>query len=146
MKKDIPFLCGGILFGLIYEAKKQRTEIRRASYNSKGDSLSIPEVFSGFISIFTGSNDNLKAHGDSLKKCASKYRTCESSHSTYIPFKDMATRSSFESKLKNNRSEICERVSNFTRTYLDEQKCEWLVKAILETIKTDISIEVFIPT
>ena len=64
----IPHLCGGILFGLLYEAKKPR---RKAKDKLKGgsDGLTIPGIYAGLINVVTG--EDLSAYaGTTLKKCA----------------------------------------------------------------------------
>ena len=133
--KKIPHLCGGILFGLLYEAKKPR---RKARDKLKGgsDGLTIPGMYAGFINIVTG--EDLTAYaGTSLKKCATNYRKCEDSTGEYVPFTKPATQSSFDSQYKRKDPDLFKRTSRFIETYLNKAKCEWLVRALIETMQAE---------
>lgn len=139
----IPHLCGGILFGLLYEAKKPR---RKTKDKLKGgsDGLTIPCIYAGLINVVTG--EDLSAYaGTTLKKCATNYRKCEDSTGGYVPFTESATQSAFDSQYKRKGPDLLKRMSRFIETYLNKAKCEWLVRAIIETLqKEQLDIDVAI--
>lgn len=131
----IPHLCGGILFCLLCEAKKPR---RKAKDKLKGgsDGLTIPGIYAGLINVVTG--EDLSAYaGTTLKKCATNYRKCEDSTGGYVPFTEPATQSAFDSQYKRKDPDLLKRTSRFIDTYLNAAKCEWLVRAIIETIQQE---------
>ena len=139
----IPHLCGGILFGLLYEAKKPR---RKAKDKLKGgsDGLTIPGIYAGLINVVTGDDPSAYA-GTTLKKCATNYRKCEDSTGGYVPFTEASTQSAFDSQYKRKDPDLLKRTSRFIDTYLNKAKCEWLVRAIIETIqKEQLDIEIAI--
>ena len=134
----VPHLCGGILFGLLFEAKKPR---RKAKNKLKGgsDGLTIPGVYTGLIEIVTG--EDLSAYaGTTLKKCATNYRKCEDSTGDYVPFTEVAVQASFKNLYATNRHLLLERTAKFAEKYLNTDKCVWLVAALIETMQKDASV------
>ena len=132
-----PHLCGGTFFALVLQARKTR---KKARDKQKGgtDSLSDKNVFAGLTEILTG--EEFSAAGDTIAKCASQYKTCQAVSSMYIPFTDKAAVSAFDSAYKSKNPAIYSRMTEFVETYLNEAKCEWLVRALIETIVRDTSI------
>lgn len=131
----IPHLCGGILFGLLCEAKKPR---RKARNKLKGgsDGLTIPGTYAGLINVVTG-EDLSEFAGTTLRKCATNYRKCEDSTGDYVPFTQPSTQSAFDSQYKRKDPDLLKRTSRFIDTYLNETKYEWLVRAIIETMQKE---------
>lgn len=131
----IPHLCGGILFGLLCEAKKTRRKAKD-KLNGGSDGLTIPGIYAGLIHIVTG--DDLSTYaGTTLKKCATNYRKCENSTGEYVPFTNPAVQSAFDAQYKKKDPDLLKRMSRFIDTYLNEAKCEWLVRALIETMQTE---------
>lgn len=71
---NIPYLCGGIIFDLLLEARKPRQKVRD-KYKGGSDGLSDPDVMEKFIYIITGENTDIS--GGTLKKCTSEYKSCQ---------------------------------------------------------------------
>lgn len=134
--KNIPFLCGGIFFDLLLQARKPR---RKARDKQKGgtDGLSDPDVMKGLVYVLTG--DRLNSCGD-FSKSTSEYKTCKCNSNTYIPFEETATVSSFTDALKRKDSDLQIRMSEFIDNFINPAKIEWLVKALIETIHEDNTI------
>ena len=134
--KNIPFLCGGIFFDLLLQARKPR---RKARDKQKGgtDGLSDPDVMKGLVYVLTG--DRLNSCGD-FSKSTSEYKTCKCNSNTYIPFEETATVSSFTDALKRKDSDLQIRMSEFIDIFIIPAKIEWLVKALIETIHEDNTI------
>ena len=47
---NVPYLCGGILFSIILQARKQRTQARD-KYNGGSDGLKDTDVMSGLVHL-----------------------------------------------------------------------------------------------
>ena len=78
-----PRLCGGTFLSLILEARKQRTAPREMIKGSS-DGLSDKEIFSSLIRV---AFPTFKAPStDSFKTVTSRYKSCKSSSSAYLPF------------------------------------------------------------
>lgn len=82
-------LTGGILFGLIIEARKARKRVRSTKLNyvetDKSDGLNEDDMMLSFIEIFTGES-LLKPKGTSFKKNVSDYKKCVTNTTTYLTF------------------------------------------------------------
>ncbi|MCI9617839.1 MAG: NACHT domain-containing protein [Eubacterium sp.] len=133
---NVPFLCGGIFFDLLLQARKPR---RKARDKQKGgtDGLSAPDVMKGLVYVLTG--DELKSAGD-FSKSTSEYKTCKSNSNTYIPFEDTATVAAFIDSLKRKDFNLQLRMAEFLDKFIVPAKHEWLVKALIETLHEDVYI------
>ena len=133
-QQKVPYLCGGILFGLILQARKNRQKARN-KLSGGGDGLSETDVMSGLVEIVTG--EKVTAAGNTFSKCTAEYKSCRITSNTYIPFGDMTTVTAFN---ESDEKVLRYRALNFSKEYLNPHKLEWLVKAIIETIEKDGSI------
>ena len=136
--KSVPHLCGGIFFGLLFEARKPS---RKARNRLKGgsDGLSLPNIYAGLIEVVTG-EDLTSTAGNTLRKCATNYRKCENSSGDYVPFTRVSTQNAFRFKYATEKSQLLERMAKFVEKYLNKDKCVWLVSALIETIQSDKTI------
>lgn len=138
----IPHLCGGILFDLLLEARKPRHKARN-KLSGGTDGLTAADVYSGLIEVVTGEKMNYA--GKAFNKCVSNYKNCSSSKGVYVPFTEPTTQSAFVSQYKRKDPDLLERMSGFIDTYLNENKCEWLVRALIETMQQEqLDIEIAI--
>lgn len=137
MANNVPYLCGGIFFGLILQARKNRVKARDKQKGGS-DGLSDADVMKGLVYVVTG--ESINASGKTLAKATSQYKSCLISDNTYIPFKDTATIQLFDNDLKNKKTDIISRMSEFTAIFINEKKREWLVKAVLEVLQNDETI------
>lgn len=131
---QIPHLCGGILFGLLLEARKPRRKARN-KLSGGTDGLTAADVYSGLIEVVTG--EKMDYAGKAFNKSVSSYKNCSSSKGVYVPFTDPTTQSAFDSQYKRKSPDLLKRMSGFIDTYLNESKCEWLVRAIIETMQQE---------
>lgn len=134
---NIPYLCGGIIFDLLLEARKPRHKARDKCKGGS-DGLSDPDVMIKFIYIITGEDTNIT--GETLKKSTSEYKSCRLSHSTYIPFDEISTITTFDAAVKSKNPDLLKRVSEFIDQFINLNKAEWLVKALIEVIVKDVEI------
>ena len=136
----IPHLCGGTLFDLLLEARRPRRKARD-KYSGCTDGLTTVDVYSGLIFVVTG--EEMNCAGSALKKCASSYKSCSSSKGIYVPFTEPSTQSAFDSQYKRKDPDLLERMSGFIDTYLNETKCEWLTRAIIDTMQQEqLNVEI----
>lgn len=134
---SVPYLCGGIFFDLLLQARKPRQKARN-KLQGGSDGLSDPEVMKAFIYIVTG--DEIFSAGDTFGKCTSQYKSCQISNNTYIPFAEPSTVSAFDMAIKSKNSDLLKRMSEFIDTFINLEKAEWLIKALFEVIQKDSGI------
>ena len=134
--ENVPFLCGGIFFDLLLQARKPRKKARD-KHKGGTDGLSDPDVMKGLVYVLTG--DELKLAGD-FSKSTSEYKTCKSNSNTYIPFEDTVTVSAFIDSLKRKDPDLQSRMSEFLERFIIPAKYEWLVKSLIETLHNDATI------
>ena len=138
-------LTGGILLGLIIEARKARKRVRSTKLNyvetDKSDGLNEDDMMLSFIEIFTGES-LLKPKGTSFKKNVSDYKKCVTNTTTYLTFDDQTFIDSFETSVNQNKKDTLESVSAFISNKFSEPKLKWFASAIIETICNDETIDI----
>lgn len=145
MSSNVPRLTGGILFGLILEARNTRRRVRstrvRGVVTDKSDGLNEDDMMLSFIENFTGES-LLKVKGASFKKNVSEYKKCVISATSYLIFDDQTFIDSFETSVKQNKKDTLESMSAFISNKFSEQKLKWFGSAIIETICNDETIDI----
>lgn len=136
--ESIPHLCGGIFFALVLEARRARRKAR-AKLDGGTDNLTAVDVYAGLTKVLTG--EDVSAAGKTISKACTLYKTCQSSSGTYVPFTDRATISAFDASMKRKNPDLPKRMSEFIDTFLNLEKCEWLVRALIDTIQQDSGID-----
>lgn len=136
--EKIPHLCGGILFGLLLEARRTRRKARN-KFNGGTDHLTTVDIYAGLIKVVTG--DDVSPAGRTISKACTLYKTCQNGSGVYVPFTERATIAAFDSAVKTKNPDIPKRMSEFIDMYLNLDRCEWLVRAIIETIHLDEDIQ-----
>lgn len=131
---NIPYLCGGIMFALLLQARKPRQKARDRQ-KSGTDGLSDPDVMEKFVYIVTGENTGMA--GSTLKKSTSEYKSCQINSNIYIPFDETSTITAFDTAIKNKKPNLLHRMSEFVERFINLEKAEWLVKALIEVIEND---------
>ncbi|WP_055668219.1 NB-ARC domain-containing protein [Desnuesiella massiliensis] len=137
---NYPRLCGGTFYTLMLQAKKQRLKARdRCSGGSDG--LSDGDVLLGLIRV--AQPQFMEPAASTFAQNTSTYKSCNISNSTYLPFNETSFKSAFDVRIKTKYPEALAAMREFVIRFIDtgnEMKCERLVKALLELIKTDESI------
>lgn len=139
MTGNVPYLTGGILFGLILEGIRPKSKARRGDWEGQTDGLSEPDIMKSLIDIFAGGTQPTP-YETSFKKNVSDYKKCVISSATYIPFEDQSNINSFKDSIEQNKIDTLESMSMFINEKLSDKKLKWLVSAIVETICQDNSI------
>ena len=140
-KNNYPVLCGGTLFALLLNARKIRTSKRD---NAKGgtDGLSQTDLLIELIRI-TKPSFNPPAKDSTLKKNVGNYRQCTDNGGTY--FETVLCHGNdvedFEKRITADYENVLSAMAVFVNRFVDENKAEWLVKALIETINGDSSID-----
>lgn len=91
----MPYLCGGILFSLILQARKTRTKTRD-KLKGGSDGLKDTDVMMGLVEVVTSDCFD-SAQGTTFGKCTTQFKTCQDYGTTYIPFTGPSVISSFNS-------------------------------------------------
>lgn len=128
-----PYLCGGVLYFLLAQMKASKGSARDHRNGIKDDH-SDPVMMGDLIYTFTGD------HNYGASKDTSLYRECASEGSINVPFNDSSCASDYDSTVRFRYDEALSRMSEFVTWHLNEQKYEWLVKALLDIIDRDADI------
>lgn len=141
-RNNYPVLCGGTFFTLILEARGQRTS-QRSRYEGEQDGLSQPETLAGLGKAVypeytpPSNKQTFRTNVNAYKSCAD-----DGSNLSFL-FPDKV--SAFDGRVKNEYSNalmaMCDFADRFLEIGTSIKKETWLVKALLELIETDTSIE-----
>lgn len=138
MNGDLEYrLCGGILLTLLLRARKQRTAARKNASGEK-DGLSDNQLFCALIQV--AFPNFMPPAGRSFATYTSDYKACRLSSNEYLPFFNAELLSRFDAEVKTNFPAVRRRMADFIASYLNaEDFGNWLIRALLETIKKDPS-------
>lgn len=142
MNNEHPRLCGGTFMTLVLQALRQRKKARE-HYKGESDKLNDPDVLVGLITVI---NPDYKDPGKAvLKTKANDYKSCKLSKGQYLPFGEKLTIDVFDQRGRNDflvaRHDMCIFVHSFIETGTKLQKDIRLVKALIDLIKQDESID-----
>ena len=139
---EYPRLCGGMFMTLIIQALLPRKKARE-HYAGESDKLNDPDVLVGLIKVI---NPDYKApYRGTLKTKTNDYKSCKLSKGQYLPFGDKVTVDVFNERVKNDyvsaRNAMSEFIDNFIETGTKLEKDVRLVKALMDLIQQDESID-----
>ena len=139
---EYPRLCGGTFMTLVIQALLQRKKARE-HYKGESDKLNDPDVLVGLITVI---NPDYEDPGKAvLKTKANDYKSCKLSKGQYLPFGDKLAIEVFDQRVRNNylaaRNDMCIFVDSFIETGTKLQKDVRLVKALIDLIEQDESID-----
>jgi len=137
-----PVLCGGTFFTLILETRNQRTS-RRSQYAGELDGLSQPETLAGLGRVVYPEYSEPK-NKDTFSTNASDYKSCEN-NGTNLSFLFDQEVGAFDNRVKTQYVAALRTMDDFVRRFLEvgtsTAKEVWLVKAFLDLINADQSID-----
>lgn len=140
--REYPRLCGGTFMTLVIQALLPRKKARE-HYVGESDKLNDPDVLVGLIKIINP--DYREPYKGTLKTKANEYKSCKLSKGQYLPFGDKVTISVFDERVKKDyasaRMAMSTFIENFIETGTTLKKDERLVKALIDLIQQDDSIE-----
>ncbi|MFS9375164.1 hypothetical protein [Streptococcus infantis] len=140
MSENIPRLTGGILFGLMLEARKPKSKVRIECLEERTDVLSETDIMRSLVDIFTGEIQQMP-YGSTFKKNVSDYKKCIISKTGYLPFDNLSFINLFKDSVEQNKKDTLESMSVFINEKFSERKLKWLVSAVVESICTDETIK-----
>lgn len=80
-----------------------------------------------------------------VKSATSRYKSCQANGGTYFPFSDGAVIASFDERIKTDYSCCLTAMNSYVADYIDvcgdTKKDEYLVKALVEVIASDTTID-----
>ena len=135
-------LCGGTFMTLVIQALLQRKKARE-HYKGESDKLNDPDVLVGLITVI---NPDYEDPGKAvLKTKANDYKSCKLSKGQYLPFGDKLAIEVFDQRVQTDylaaRNDMCIFVDSFIETGTKLQKDVRLVKALIDLIEQDESID-----
>ncbi|MBR1630072.1 MAG: hypothetical protein IJ679_12550 [Lachnospiraceae bacterium] len=139
---EYPRLCGGTFMTLVIQALLQRKKARE-HYKGESDKLNDPDVLVGLIKVI---NPDYEDPGKAvLKTKANDYKSCKLSTGQYLPFGDKLAIEVFDRRVRTDylaaRNDMCIFVDSFIETGTKLQKDVRLVKALIDLIEQDKSID-----
>lgn len=135
---DYPVLCGGTFFSLLLNAGKSRTS-KRGNTKGETDGLSQPELLIELVKVIKPKFDPPEKES-TLKKNVSNYRQCKDNGGSYfsVVFESNDV-NVFDERLKNDYCGAHSDMAVLAARFIGEDKAEWLVKALLETINKSVT-------
>lgn len=140
--KEYPRLCGGTFMTLVIQALLQRKKARE-HYRGESDKLNDPDVLVGLITVINP--DYVDPGKIVLKTKANDYKSCKLSKGQYLPFGDKLQVEVFDQRVHGDylaaRNDMCGFVEHFIETGTKLHKDIRLVKALMDLIDQDDSID-----
>lgn len=137
-----PRLCVGTFFVLVLRALKQRNSVRE-HFKGERDGLSDTEVMIGLIKVINPDYVSPKYSG--MKNIVSGLKQCRLSKGEYVPFDEIQEISAFDKRVREDYhkalSDMNEFVEGFIDTGISVHKDENLVKALIDLIQKDETIQ-----
>ena len=137
-----PVLCGGTFFTLILEARNQRTS-KRSQHAGELDGLSQPETLAGLGRVVYPEYSEPK-NKDTFSTNVSDYKSCEN-NGTNLSFLFNQAVTAFDNRVKTQYLTPLRTMGDFVSRFLDVGTSTaqevWLVKALLDLINADQSID-----
>lgn len=138
-------LCGGTFFTLLLLARKQRMGVRE-HYKGMSDGMADPILLMALAEIaipdYRVPDASMMA---TVKSATSRYKSCQANGGTYFPFTDVSVVASFDERVKNEYSRCLSAMNSYVEDYIDvcgdTKKDEYLVKALVEVIASDATID-----
>ena len=138
-------LCGGTFFTLLLQARKQRMGVRE-HYKGMSDGMADPILLMALAEIaipdYQVPDSSMLA---TVKSATSRYKSCQANGGTYFPFSDGAVIASFDERIKTDYSRCLAAMNSYVADYIDvcgdTKKDEYLVKALVEVIASDATID-----
>lgn len=140
--KEYPRLCGGTFMTLVIQALLQRKKARE-HYRGESDKLNDPDVLVGLITVINP--DYVDPGKVVLKTKANDYKSCKLSKGQYLPFGNKLEIDVFDQRVREDyltaRNDMSVFIDNFIETGTKLQKDVRLVKALIDLIENDGSID-----
>lgn len=136
--ENIPYLCGGLFFLLLVEAKAT-SRPQRDSLDGVKDSVSQKNMLAGLIQQFN-SGFKIPTQGRAFDSDQSDYRSCKKNSGSYLPFDNDKFISAYDKKVRENFSTAWATMNDYATYYLNAGSPEimqWLGQALLTYLDGD---------
>lgn len=142
---DYPRLCGGTVFTLILEARKDQMDARD-HFNCRKDGLTNPEVMQGLLKVMGIKTTIDKGKPwESFEHAVNKYRFCTVAKGAHLPLNHSDEIEGFDRKIRNDYSTILKEMESFIGRFLEintsAEKDKKLIKALLDLVCQDKNIK-----
>lgn len=143
-KKENLRLCGGTFFTLLLEARKQLLGAN-GHYAGKKDGLTEYETLIGLARVIRSDLATpMPTEIKTIQGNASEYKKCKNAGGGYFPFGDKTALRVFDERVRKEYADTLEKMCSFVENFIDAggdiKKDELLVKALVELISLDNSI------
>lgn len=135
--ENVPYLCGGIFFNLLSQAKQQRATAKDQEHGIS-DGLSDPNMMKGLYWVATDESSN--CNPNSLKTNTSNFRACKINEAEGIPFGNYSIYRDFNNMVINNYDKALSRMHKFSIEFLEQYNAINLVYILLDIISEDKGI------
>ena len=137
-------LCGGTFFTLLLEARKQLLGANE-HYAGKKDGLTEYETLIGLARVIRSDLATpMPTEIKTIQGNASEYKKCKNVGGGYFPFGDKTALRVFDERVRKEYADTLEKMCSFVENFIDAdgdiKKDELLVKALVELISLDNSI------
>lgn len=139
-EKFYPRLCGGTFLSLLLQFRKPRTAVR-GGYFGMSDGMSEPDMLLDLIRVAYPAYE--PPHSSTLKNNTSRYKCCQLSAGTYLPFHDSCFVDFFDREIREDYHEPERRIHLFFSKYIEimpSERTSRLVMALMELLDSDESI------
>lgn len=136
-------LCGGTFFTLLLHAKKDNLQKATDAFMGNSNRLSDVDLLWALISIVRNDDVNILSNKErrrKIQKDCSHYKLCERNSIGPVSLTDNHVRKYFDQEIKTNYQMSLTKMVQFVTTYIDGNKEKDLVKALIETLKLDSTI------
>lgn len=128
------FLCGGIFFALLVQAKAKYPPIE-SGLMYRLIRIVKPDIDDTLISL-------QPYNASQVKSRVSHYKSCQIECGEYIPFNQESFSMLFTEEVKKGQDgQLLERMEDFITECIQREKIQWLGSALMEIIEDDTSID-----
>lgn len=143
-EKTFPKLCGGTFFVLLLQAKQKSSKARN-SVLGDSDGKTEVDVLRELIKVYNPDYRYEETAIKSVRSDCTSFKKCEKEKGTYLPFdpiQDAGLIATFNNEVLTEYATARGRMQKFIDGYVDvKHSGKWLVKAIIELIDADKTIE-----
>lgn len=140
-KQCSPYLCGGVFFLLLTEAKEKPASRRQLQSGLK-DRVSNKNILEALIQLIVPSFHQPSV-GKTFGGDTSDYRACKVSHGLNLPFDDTTEIDGFDNRVKSQYQSVVRQMDTFVDNFLhtkSDERMRWLIQAILTLLSEDHSV------
>lgn len=141
-EQTVPYLCGGVFFVLLTEAKGKSASRRKLKCGKK-DRVSNRNMLEALIQMLMPSFKQPTV-GRTFEGDTSDYRSCKVSYGANLPFDDGVEINRFDDRVKNRYLSVLDDMERFVEEYLkteSDERMQWLTQALLTLIDKDTLIK-----